>query len=1597
MYGLKRMFTFFVATSLLAGFAVDTFAQKFADPQGVRIRVERIDHGEWAAIGDSIEVKVITRGTELSGVVVTIVAPGDTLALSTTQADDGLTAVRGYVAGDDDANDFAPNYTASMSVSGTDVSGPAGVAGGVSSASGATTFSFRFPVLATHNQESDDSQSLMVAAYVDEGDVGNDFKYLDNQMTDVQESVLFSADVGDGVLFGIDARRPDGDDVFTTVKIDTAALNALGNTSFLSSDERNAGKIAGTSPQELIASAKQGDKVTIEVKTQNILGSGAVSGEVHVVWADSTDDKVVDVENAFYSVEFTSRELFEGESKTFTVADGEGGNQKKAFGNRQRVKLIAFLVDGAGNRSLGVLGDDNDGDEIGRTMDTDPEEDPADAADFVYIIDSEKPTVTPTRPKMGTTEPDSLRFTAALTTEIDLIGVTDAEDYDLMPMNFAVDEPLRSLKVVFGDSTVTIQETISDDGAAVFEAADGANFAIDLGEEVEEAGETIDRYRVIPKADRKQGGNTFDVTIVAEDEVGNKTEEKIEGATLDVLVPTFLEVFPDSATAPNDKDNDGRATINPDTYEPTVRVSEALDSLVVRYVQVDGTDDDNVIYGVPRGTSMLTSVNSEYKVTFPEADTLIDDRKYSLQLVAFDLAGNVGVKTAAPADKPLAFTKGFANPEADSFVVEVDAESVIAGDKITVTITAIDSMLTREAENPRRAVIYAKEALLTVHTDNVNGLEINGDTRGVITDNGDGTATLKAEGWSAGRRTVEITSTAVLSEFSVSVVDLTGGTVNFRGDKGGLTVDAGEFSTYSVTALEDESVTTTVSGDFTVRVVPTDEYGNKSTKVHVAPADEDTPNTNAMLLDSEIPEAQVLDEILFTFSTNIGGAGGVPQGRQSIGPDGGEFIAGAPDRRSTGLVITVTSDAQYGPDEARETGSSASLSFVPFGEDPLAPPPSAVPIAVDTVVVEDYLGADGQGDQGGFALITFPNSRTHAGATYRVYRKIMVTVDGDGTGGLEEIEPADVWIAWSKIDAVPVVPGGSTITRAVVPVIDAGSAVATRWAIGVERGGLTSGLYETVLGKRVFTKESVQQMVRLLGVDPNRVISQADLEKLITPPKDYVKSILGDRKGILFAGLDPDPGRLLTQISVPQTIRTASGAEVFSSSLTVSEPVAVVDNIPPSKVTGSSGAVTPERTVNLVWTSSVDDKVVGTIVYNGHHIPIDGVRGYEILRGTDESSLETIATVDKGSEGYVDASLPEDASLLIYRIDAVDLDNRTEGALFEVLTGRREFFVVGPDGEPRECFVMEFMNTPNVVDFYDFVAFASAFGKSPGQPGYTVQADTDDSGTIDFADFVNFASCFGAELPGATKRAVATRTPGVNDNVELSMSLGSERVVAGETISVGISLANVEALTAYGLSLSYDPSRFEFVEAVAADEELLKSTGGDTPLFKTFQSRAGELQIANAVVHGSSVSGEGPILNVTFKVLREFEDMARFEIADGIVFDAESHSNPVVTLGALEVETTPAEFALLQNYPNPFNPETTIKYNLAETGDVNLRIYNIVGQVVRTLVAERQPAGRYEVRWSGTDDRGMAVSSGIYFYQITAGGFRDVKRLMLLK
>ena len=101
---------------------------------------------------------------------------------------------------------------------------------------------------------------------------------------------------------------------------------------------------------------------------------------------------------------------------------------------------------------------------------------------------------------------------------------------------------------------------------------------------------------------------------------------------------------------------------------------------------------------------------------------------------------------------------------------------------------------------------------------------------------------------------------------------------------------------------------------------------------------------------------------------------------------------------------------------------------------------------------------------------------------------------------------------------------------------------------------------------------------------------------------------------------------------------------------------------------------------------------------------------------------------------------------------------------------------------------------------------------------------------------------------------------------------------------------------------------------------------------------------------------------------------------------------------SLSLQTLPATFALADNFPNPFNPATTIQYALPQAADVELTVYNVVGQPVRTLVAEHQSAGRYAVEWDATDDSGHSLSSGMYFYRLQAGGeFREVKKMLLLK
>jgi hypothetical protein len=88
---------------------------------------------------------------------------------------------------------------------------------------------------------------------------------------------------------------------------------------------------------------------------------------------------------------------------------------------------------------------------------------------------------------------------------------------------------------------------------------------------------------------------------------------------------------------------------------------------------------------------------------------------------------------------------------------------------------------------------------------------------------------------------------------------------------------------------------------------------------------------------------------------------------------------------------------------------------------------------------------------------------------------------------------------------------------------------------------------------------------------------------------------------------------------------------------------------------------------------------------------------------------------------------------------------------------------------------------------------------------------------------------------------------------------------------------------------------------------------------------------------------------------------------------------------------------IFQNYPNPFNPATIIEYSIASAGLVEIAIFNVDGQKIRTLVGEVEMPGTYRARWDGKNDRGVPVASGIYFYRLKAGSFCGVKKMLLLR
>lgn len=245
-----------------------------------------------------------------------------------------------------------------------------------------------------------------------------------------------------------------------------------------------------------------------------------------------------------------------------------------------------------------------------------------------------------------------------------------------------------------------------------------------------------------------------------------------------------------------------------------------------------------------------------------------------------------------------------------------------------------------------------------------------------------------------------------------------------------------------------------------------------------------------------------------------------------------------------------------------------------------------------------------------------------------------------------------------------------------------------------------------------------------------------------------------------------------------------------------------------------------------------------------------------------------------------------------------------------------------------------------------------------------------------------------------------TGTGNTNGSAALYISHSSSNVFAKNNLFV-----NIRNESPYCASAIYD---YSFDNLTSDFNDLYYMPNQNNCLVKVGGSdyhNLGEWQVTGRDLE--SVSEQPyiipPHLHIAENIPTLLEAHGTPIIGLGSDFDGQLRSQTTPDIGADEFngilvgvddeeETLPTEFALEQNYPNPFNPGTTFRYSIPTQSKVMIKVYDILGNEIATLIDEEKSVGTYELTWNAVD-----LSSGVYFYQLRAGEFISIKKMILLK
>jgi hypothetical protein len=219
--------------------------------------------------------------------------------------------------------------------------------------------------------------------------------------------------------------------------------------------------------------------------------------------------------------------------------------------------------------------------------------------------------------------------------------------------------------------------------------------------------------------------------------------------------------------------------------------------------------------------------------------------------------------------------------------------------------------------------------------------------------------------------------------------------------------------------------------------------------------------------------------------------------------------------------------------------------------------------------------------------------------------------------------------------------------------------------------------------------------------------------------------------------------------------------------------------------------------------------------------------------------------------------------------------------------------------------------------------------------------------------------------------------------------------VTGKTLTRGVYKWGTGVLVSAGGVTVSGSSTDVWIFQIA--QNLTVANGAAVTLIGGAQASNIFWQVSGKVTLGTTAAMNGVILcqtNIAVSTGATLNGRALAQTA--VTLDANSISSGSAAVTAVQNGSGPQEFALFQSYPNPFNPTTRIQYTLAKAGQVSLKVYNLIGNQVGTLVSGYQEAGSYTVPF-GSNKETFGLSSGVYFYRLEAGSFVSTRKLILVK